>query len=485
MPSSSDPVQGPPGSAQLNGWKEIGAYLGRSVRTVQRWEKDFGLPVRRFGLSRPESVFALCREIDEWLLTSQGVSARSGAGAPETVGGPAETASPDRGTGDKRNRVFGRSSTGRMVVAALLTAAVMAVLWMAWFYRHQREEAMRDGDRSTVAEAPADWHVDLDTLVVSDRLQRTLWTHRFPRGLFTDAYSGSATLRATLGGIADVDGDGRRELWFIAKADGGPTATALYLFEQDGRLRWRYQPSLTVRFGTATFGPSWFVSRLFVTTDPGGGSGRALWAVLYDAALFPSLLQRLDPRTGEPLSAFWSNGYIITLALDLEGNRHRLLLGTCNNEHKASSLVVLDALNPNGSAPAEAEKYRCTSCPPGEPDAFLVFPKPARFGTSEQTGAVERVSVLADGGLTVAAQHAFAGRIGPAVAIYTFDATLNPRSVDTADDYLKVYQELVSQGAAQPGAPATVDLDREFFPILRWDSTTRRFVAVQKASTAR
>ena len=147
MSSSSDQVQGPPGSAQLNGWKEIAAYVGRSVRTVQRWEKDFGLPVRRFGLSRPESVFALSREIDEWLLTSQGASARAGAGAPETAGGPAESSSPDRNTGGERHRVFGRTSVGRMGVAALVTAAVMAVLWMAWFYRHQRGEAMRDGAR--------------------------------------------------------------------------------------------------------------------------------------------------------------------------------------------------------------------------------------------------------------------------------------------------------------------------------------------------
>jgi hypothetical protein len=486
MSSSSDPVQGPPGPAQLTGWKDIAAYLGRSVRTVQRWEKDYGLPVRRFGLSRPESVFALSREVDEWLLTSQGASARAGAGAPETAGRPAESSVPDSGTNGERDGVFGRTSMGRMGVAAIVTAVVMAVLWVAWFYRHQRGEAIRDGDASTVAEAPADWHIDLDTLVVSDRLQRTLWTHRFPRGLAADAYRGSGAVpRDTLGGIADVDGDGRRELWFVAKSEGGPAATALYLFEHDGRVRWMYQPSLSVRFGKETFGPSWFVSRLFVTADPGGSTGRALWAVLYDAALFPSLLQRLDPRTGKPMSAFWSNGYIIALALDVADNRHRLFLGTCNNEHKAAGLVVLDALNPNGSAPAELEKYRCTSCPPGEPDVFLVFPKPARFGVSDQTGAVERVSVLADGGVTVGAQHASAGRAGLAVAIYTFDAELNPRAADTADDYLKVYRALVSQGAARAGAPATVDPDREFFPILRWDSAERRFVTVPKAAASR
>ncbi len=36
----------------LNSWKEIAAYMGRGVRTVQRWERDLALPVRRLGKER-------------------------------------------------------------------------------------------------------------------------------------------------------------------------------------------------------------------------------------------------------------------------------------------------------------------------------------------------------------------------------------------------------------------------------------------------
>jgi hypothetical protein len=226
------------------------------------------------------------------------------------------------------------------------------------------------------------------------------------------------------------------------------------------------------------FGPSWIVHKIFVTPDPDGGSGRAIWAVTYDAALFPSLLQRVDPRTGRPLSTYWSNGYIVTLALAQGAGHRRLFLGACNNEYKASSLAVLDAANPNGSAPAESEKYRCTSCPPGDPEVFLVFPKAARFGRSEQTGVVDRITPIGDGGVTIGVRHASVDEIGRAVAIHTFDAGLNPRSVDTADDYLKVYQALVSQGRAPAGAPPTVDPDVEFFPILRWNNAARRYVEV-------
>jgi hypothetical protein len=51
----------------LNSWKEIAVYLGRGVRTVQRWEQELALPVRRpRGRSR-SAVLAFKRELDKWL----------------------------------------------------------------------------------------------------------------------------------------------------------------------------------------------------------------------------------------------------------------------------------------------------------------------------------------------------------------------------------------------------------------------------------
>ncbi len=50
----------------LSTWKDIACYLDRGVRTVQRWERSYMLPVRR---SSPDasSVFAFADEIDAWL----------------------------------------------------------------------------------------------------------------------------------------------------------------------------------------------------------------------------------------------------------------------------------------------------------------------------------------------------------------------------------------------------------------------------------
>jgi Tol biopolymer transport system component len=59
-----------PGQAKrLDSWKQIAAYLNRDVRTVRRWEKDRGLPIRRLPGTRP-GVYALVSEIDDWIQSA-------------------------------------------------------------------------------------------------------------------------------------------------------------------------------------------------------------------------------------------------------------------------------------------------------------------------------------------------------------------------------------------------------------------------------
>jgi hypothetical protein len=52
----------------LNGWKEIGSYLGRTARTAQRWESQLDLPIHRPATRKRTAVIALRREVDAWLV---------------------------------------------------------------------------------------------------------------------------------------------------------------------------------------------------------------------------------------------------------------------------------------------------------------------------------------------------------------------------------------------------------------------------------
>jgi len=55
----------------FSGWKDIANYLGKGVRTVQRYEREVGLPVRRPSGKSKGSVIATRSELDSWVAARQ------------------------------------------------------------------------------------------------------------------------------------------------------------------------------------------------------------------------------------------------------------------------------------------------------------------------------------------------------------------------------------------------------------------------------
>ena len=51
---------------RLDSWKEIASYLGRGIRTVQRWEREEGLPVHRLAHEKRGSIYARKEELAAW-----------------------------------------------------------------------------------------------------------------------------------------------------------------------------------------------------------------------------------------------------------------------------------------------------------------------------------------------------------------------------------------------------------------------------------
>ena len=66
------------GKGHLKGWKDIAAYLARDERTVKRWEKQRGLPVRRIPGGGRANVYILVSELEAWF-------AATGAPLPEAL----------------------------------------------------------------------------------------------------------------------------------------------------------------------------------------------------------------------------------------------------------------------------------------------------------------------------------------------------------------------------------------------------------------
>jgi tetratricopeptide (TPR) repeat protein len=69
---------------RLDSWKEIAGFFGKDERTVKRWEKSRGLPVRRVPGGQRNTVFAYSGELEQWL------------GGGEARPAPAEPVQPER-----------------------------------------------------------------------------------------------------------------------------------------------------------------------------------------------------------------------------------------------------------------------------------------------------------------------------------------------------------------------------------------------------
>lgn len=68
-PSIAAPVSArtaKPAADRLDSWCEIAAYLRCGKRTVQRWEREGGLPVHRLRRNSLAAIYALKSELDAW-----------------------------------------------------------------------------------------------------------------------------------------------------------------------------------------------------------------------------------------------------------------------------------------------------------------------------------------------------------------------------------------------------------------------------------
>jgi Tol biopolymer transport system component len=98
---------------RLNSWKEIAAYLNRSVRTVIRWEDEQGLPVHRQVHDKRGAVHAYKAELDAWVQK-------------RTVGPESAEAGPDADALPRRRWNVWASA------AAIIAIGIFAAV-SAWF----------------------------------------------------------------------------------------------------------------------------------------------------------------------------------------------------------------------------------------------------------------------------------------------------------------------------------------------------------------
>lgn len=95
----------------LEGWKAVAEHLGKTERTVQRWEKSKGLPVRRLKAESPEDqprVYAYRSELDAWWNQQTGLEDEAKTDPLTLVSGSTEAQAalgPDTGPGKLQKKL--------------------------------------------------------------------------------------------------------------------------------------------------------------------------------------------------------------------------------------------------------------------------------------------------------------------------------------------------------------------------------------------
>lgn len=444
--SPPTPAKGAHDADLLDGWKDIADHLGKSVRTAQRWEAEFNLPVHRLGRRDGEGIYAYRSEIDKWRRPS------SEQEPQQPTGHASESEQPGAQAGARltpgRGRRFWR------IAGVILFVVVVAVLTASLLRPSGQPASLRATPRGFAA-------FDADG--------RRLWEKQlqFPHTV------GMLESDRPMSAFGDVDGDGDTEVLAAIASGGFPVQLRCYA--SDGRERWTYRPTDVVVFGGARVGAPHLAS-LLLHQQPDGSS--VPYVVSVHQSQFPALVSRLGPD-GTPTARYWSAGHVTALRVMRIGDRNWVLVGTPHNETKGGSLAVFDERRFGGSAPARNDAYRCTTCPPGAPDFFFVFP---RTSISRLFGFAPVSQINPDDdGFSVSVRHHSARlpgyeHLAEAFAHYRF----NDRFELIAGDYVAGYYMIESFLVAEKLIPrATAQQDKhELWPVEvwsagRWTSVTR------------
>jgi hypothetical protein len=327
----------------LQSWKEIATFLGVTVRSVQRWERD-GLPVYRQGDGRKARVFAYPEELKQW---QEAGGLRERELESEAVAAQPESPPP-------RHRIP-RAAWWASAGAAVALAAV--VLWRTGVF--------------PAAPVPAHWTLHGSTLRVLDAAEHLCWEKTLPP--FGPAFDTRVNDKVV---IADIDGDGRTEVLLSYVPAGHEQAGLLMCFDHRGRRRWESRFGAARSFGTRRFDANY----IGVFVKPVTATGRRLLLTVANHHIwYPSQAALLDPASGKVVEEYWHPGSIFHCVIhDIDGDgQPEAVLGGVNNPgdglgHAGVAVLKLPFSKAPRRAPAAGDPF-----PPvtgGGEFAYALFP---------------------------------------------------------------------------------------------------------------
>lgn len=396
MPQPGQPADTPP----LNGWKEIAAYLGRSVRSVQRYEHELGLPIHRLTHADGQTVYAFRHEIDAWRERLD-LQRHLPEDVPDSPQAAVEVlqAAPDEGPHPQppNAAVLVTGASRRLRSAVWVTLGLAIVVTMVWGVG-----AAFSGSPDRVM--PTEFVLIGHLLEARDSTRRVVWSKDFGVDVSPAGASGGWM-------IADLDDNGTPEVIvgvrFAAIGQLASRSDVLYAFSRDGELKWSKTVPDTLACRTETFSSPWRIHAMAVSDRPGP---KTTWVAFNHQTWWPGLVLEIGPDGTDRLR-YAQTGWIRTLAAWTISSGSYLAVGGVTNDQEQPTLALVDLAKSPATTPAVAERFSCTGLPPAAPSALFLFPNPETVGARGQPytfvtqllvmGPTLKASVDAEGGAEI------------------------------------------------------------------------------------
>jgi hypothetical protein len=338
-------------NTRLDSWKEISVYLGRGIRTLQRWEIKMGLPIHRFPELSRSRVFAYKNDIDAWL----------------------------KETGQTRENIKKtKGLLGRPVKHPLLIVSALILTGILFFIGFTNSWSFGSSP------VPADFSLSGSTLSILNGSGKALWSHDFkiPHLEGEAHYRQRFQIKLSteedylLPGIImkDINNDGRIETLFALFKDDNVDENRVVCFNHKGEILWDYQVGLQDATGRVSAQNDFFLLGMDVADLDGDK--------LYETIILSNFREVYPGRVdiigiqGKPMGIYTHSGHLenfTTADIDQDGFPDILVAGK-NEENGSPCCLVLDRGSLFCDSTAERE-IRCSEAgcdPPGK--CYMLMP---------------------------------------------------------------------------------------------------------------
>jgi len=329
----------------LTSWKEIASYLRVDIKTAQRYEKKFDLPVhRREGFLRSR-VFAYTDEIDRWENKNSKINSK-----------------------DQRYIRFSK------LRPYLLILAVVALATFLYFVY----------SRIARSAQPANFKIDQSTLVILNKLGRELWLFDTQRPNLWDEKEyregfqrkndiPDELRRLPVLIIKDINHDKLNETLFSVQTTDGLKAGILYCIDSKGTKLWEFRAGREIQLGPQVFSSDFVIIAVDIV-DLNNDGNMEIVVISHVREDSPTQVAVLNLE-GVLLREYWNVGQFNDYAfedLNDDGRREILLVGQ-NNAYRRPCLVVLDVNSMKGISPSKMP-FECPELAKGSEIYYLLFP---------------------------------------------------------------------------------------------------------------